>query len=77
MWHANYHQRYFYPAFAPERPLAKGIDLAFDASFIRQYQVARYVDGRLELFEDENVDGGIAKFKKLQQIVEDLGLRRS
>ena len=75
MWHANYHKRYFFPAFAPERPLAKGMDLAFDASFIRQYQIAKHVDGRLEIAEDENVLGGMAKFKRLQRIVEGFGPR--
>jgi hypothetical protein len=75
MWHADYHKRHLYPTFAAERPFEKHLDMAFDASFIRQYQVAEYVDGRLELFEEQSIYGGIPEFKRLERIVESLGPR--
>lgn len=83
MWHDDYVKRHLYPTFAPDRPFEKHLDMAFDASFIRQYQVAEYVDGsstrsgqaRLELFEEQSFNGGIPEFKRLERIVEDLGPR--
>jgi hypothetical protein len=53
MWHANYHKRYFFPAFAPERPLSQGMDLVFDASFLWPHAVADLIDGRLVLKESD------------------------
>ena len=53
MWHANFHERYFFPFFAPERRLDKGIDLAFDTSFLWPHTVTTYQDGRLELIEGD------------------------
>ncbi len=53
MWHANYHKRHFSPAFAPERSLAKRIDLAFDTSFLWAHALTDYQDGYLELIEGD------------------------
>jgi len=75
MWHDDYVKRHLFPTFAPDRPFEKFLDMAFDASFIRQYQVAEYVDGRLELFEKQTINGGIPEFKRLERIVEGLGPR--
>ena len=63
MWHANYHERYFFPAFAPERRLDKGIDCAFDTSFLWPHAATEYRDGTLEVIEGdlELHRGGINK----------------
>ena len=53
MWHANYHKRYFFPAFAPERSLEKRIDMAFDISFLWPHAATRYKDGYLEVIEGD------------------------
>jgi hypothetical protein len=63
MWHANYHDRYFFPAFAPERSLAKRIDMAFDISFLWPHAAVKYKDGFLELIEGDREKhmGGLNK----------------
>lgn len=53
MWHANYHKRYFFPAFAPERRIDKAMDLAFDTSFLWPHSVMNYKDGKLEPIEGD------------------------
>jgi hypothetical protein len=53
-WHDNFQKRFFFAAFAPERPLDKSLDLVFDTSFIWVHGATEYREGgRLELIEGD------------------------
>ena len=69
-WHANYHKRYFFPAFAPERPLDRGIDVACDVGHLYQNKTGTYRDGTLTLKE-----GSLARFEEINELVEGLDSR--
>ena len=54
MWHDNFQKRFFFAAFAPERPLDKALDLVFDTSFLWAHAATEYKEGgRLKLIEGD------------------------
>ena len=71
MWHANYHKRYFFPAFAPERPLARAIDVACDVGHLYQSKTGIYRDGTLKLTDGKT----LAHFEEVNKMLEGLGPR--
>ena len=71
IWHANYHKRWFFPAFAPERPLARGIDAACDVGHLYQNKTGTYRDGTLTLKEGRT----LARFDGINKMLEDLSPR--
>lgn len=77
MWHDQYDDRYFFPGFAPERPLDRGIDLAYDASFLWQSSAASYGNGDLKIREGGMEIAAFGEFENFHQLLEtaDLGPR--
>ena len=74
MWHDQYHERHFFPGFAPERPLDRGIDLAYDASFLWQSTAATYGDGDLNIREGGMDVAGFGEFEDFHGLLDSAGL---
>ncbi len=74
MWHDQYDERHFFPGFAPERPLDRGIDLAYDASFLWQSSAASYGDGDLKIREGGMETAAFGEFEDFHSLFEGAGL---
>ena len=74
MWHDQYDTRHFFPGFAPERPLNRGIDLAYDTSFLWQSSAASYADGNLKIREGGMEIAAFGEFEDFHRILETANL---